>query len=63
MATFSRHDVRKGLAALKWPLRLTFAGLLAERVWRAFWPLLSLMMLVLGLNLLADGLREESLKD
>ena len=29
----------------------------------ALFPALSLMSLVLGLNLLADGLREESLKD
>ena len=29
----------------------------------ALFPALALMSLVLGLNLLADGLREESLKD
>ncbi|HYB08450.1 MAG TPA: ABC transporter permease [Alphaproteobacteria bacterium] len=32
-------------------------------VWQGLTPALSLMSLVLGLNLLADGLREQSLKD
>ena len=26
------------LTRLRWPLFLTRAGLLAERVWQAFWP-------------------------
>ncbi|MBL3607627.1 TIGR02302 family protein [Rhodovulum sulfidophilum] len=34
------------LAELRWPLRLTWAGLLAERLSRAFWPLASLVLLV-----------------
>jgi len=33
------------LARLKWPLTLTWAGLIAERVLRAFWPLWSLIAL------------------
>jgi peptide/nickel transport system permease protein len=37
--------------------------LLTIAPWPAFVPALALMSLVLGLNLLADGLREESLKD
>ena len=41
---------------LRWPLRLTWAGLLAERFWRAFWPLISLVLLVIGL--LMFGLHE-----
>ncbi|MEM9148522.1 MAG: ABC transporter permease [Pseudomonadota bacterium] len=36
---------------------------LAETAHMALFPALALMMLVLGLNLMADGLREESLKD
>jgi uncharacterized protein (TIGR02302 family) len=43
------------LARLRWPLFLTRAGLLAERVWQAFWPLwtvvvLALAALMLGLH-------------
>ncbi|NNE87389.1 MAG: DUF4175 domain-containing protein, partial [Silicimonas sp.] len=46
-------SVKQGLPAqaarrLKWPLRLTFAGLLAERVGRAFWPLWSVLLIVLA---------------
>ncbi|MEO9824720.1 MAG: TIGR02302 family protein [Paracoccaceae bacterium] len=33
---------------LKWPLRLTHAGLFAERVGRAFWPLWSVLLVVLA---------------
>ena len=33
---------------LRWPLRLTFAGLLAERVSRAFWPLWTVLLLALS---------------
>lgn len=36
---------------------------LAETAHMALFPALALLLLVLGLNLLADGLREESLKD
>ncbi|ARC89266.1 TIGR02302 family protein [Rhodovulum sp. MB263] len=36
------------LAELRWPLRLTWAGLLAERLCRAFWPLASLVLLVVA---------------
>ncbi|MBK1635481.1 TIGR02302 family protein [Rhodovulum adriaticum] len=43
------------LKALRWPLRLTRAGMVAERLSRAFWPLASLglavvAVLFLGLN-------------
>ena len=37
--------------------------LLSQFPWPAVVPAVSLMSLVLGLNLLADGLREESLRD
>ncbi len=33
---------------LRWPLRLTFAGLLAERAVRAFWPFWTLVLFVLA---------------
>ena len=45
-----------GSRRIKWPLRLTFAGLLAERVLRAFWPLFSIILVALGMVLL--GLHE-----
>ena len=38
-------DAKRRLA---WPLRLTFAGLLAERVFRAFWPLWTVMLAALA---------------
>ncbi|AZQ69032.1 TIGR02302 family protein [Silicimonas algicola] len=41
---------------LTWPLRLTYAGMLAERVVRAFWPLWSLVLLTLASLLM--GLHE-----
>ena len=45
-----------GSRRIKWPLRLTFAGLLAERVLRAFWPLFSIILVALGVVML--GLHE-----
>ncbi len=33
---------------LRWPLRLTFAGLLSERVVRAFWPFWSILIVALA---------------
>ncbi|MFC3117744.1 TIGR02302 family protein [Jhaorihella thermophila] len=36
------------LHRLRWPLRLTRAGMVAERAWRAFWPLISVAMAVLA---------------
>ena len=41
---------------LKWPLRLTFAGLVAERTVRCFWPLWSILLIVLAALML--GLHE-----
>ena len=38
--------------ALVWPLRLTWLGLLAERLVRAFWPLWSLALAVLAVLIL-----------
>ena len=34
--------------SLRWPLRLTFAGILAEHVVRAFWPFWALVLVVLA---------------
>ena len=45
------------LASLKWPLRLTWLGLLAERLVHAFWPLVSIVMLALATLML--GLHEQ----
>lgn len=36
---------RQVLREIRWPLRLTWAGLIAERMTRAFWPLWSVAML------------------
>ncbi|MDW4499045.1 TIGR02302 family protein [Sulfitobacter sp. D35] len=49
MATFSRHDARRTLSRVRWPLRLTWAGLLAERIARSFFPLMSLCLFVLAI--------------
>ncbi|WP_323784839.1 TIGR02302 family protein [Thalassovita sp.] len=37
---------------IRWPLRLTWAGLIAERATRAFWPLWSIAMVCLALLML-----------
>ncbi|MCB4454698.1 TIGR02302 family protein [Leisingera sp. McT4-56] len=61
MPFLRRTDRRAGqqadpvLKQLRWPLRLTRAGLVAERALRAFWPLASVLMaalaaLMLGLH-------------
>ncbi|MBA3908560.1 MAG: TIGR02302 family protein [Rhodobacter sp.] len=44
------------LASLVWPMRLTLAGLWAERLSRAFWPFWSLLLVVLAA--LAFGLQD-----
>lgn len=43
---------RTVLRKIRWPLRLTWAGLIAERVTRAFWPVWSVVMLAAGLLML-----------
>ncbi|MEW9921066.1 TIGR02302 family protein [Marimonas sp. MJW-29] len=48
MSTFTPNDLRKGLAALRWPLRLTWAGMLAETVVQSFWPLMTVVLLTLA---------------
>ena len=52
-----QHDLPPETAQrLLWPLRLTFAGLVAERAVRAFWPLWSVLIAVLAALML--GLHE-----
>jgi uncharacterized protein (TIGR02302 family) len=48
MASFSRHDVRRGLSALRWPLFWTRAGMFAEAFWRATWPLATVVLAVMA---------------
>lgn len=55
-SNFSRHDIRRGLAALRWPLRLTWAGMFAERVAFSLWPLMTVVLIVLAALML--GLHE-----
>jgi uncharacterized protein (TIGR02302 family) len=43
--------------AIRWPLRLTHWGMVAERVTRAFWPLWSVIFVALGLLML--GVQDE----
>ncbi|NRB02763.1 MAG: DUF4175 family protein, partial [Rhodobacteraceae bacterium] len=59
MAKRSHHDIRRSLRDLRWPLRLTRLGLIAENGWRAFWPFLSLVMAVLAALML--GLQDSVL--
>lgn len=40
------------LGKIRWPLRLTWAGLLAERVTHAFWPVWSVVILTAGVLML-----------
>ncbi len=49
------RGLEDSLKAMKWPLRLTEAGMWAENFWRAFWPLVSIFFavsacLMLGLH-------------
>ncbi len=47
MATNRSEDDRI-LRALRWPLRITFAGLVAERITRAFWPVWTILFAALA---------------
>lgn len=55
-ANFSRHDIRRGLTALRWPLRLTWMGIVAERVAFSLWPLMAVVLTILAVLML--GLHE-----
>ncbi|MEM8653643.1 MAG: TIGR02302 family protein [Pseudomonadota bacterium] len=59
MANFSRHDVRRGLKALRWPLAMTHAGMFAEALWQATWPLATVVLAVLAVLML--GLQDSVL--
>lgn len=48
---------RTVLRKIRWPLRLTWAGLIAERLTRAFWPLWSVVMLAAAVLML--GLQDQ----
>ena len=52
MASFSKHDLRRSLTAIRWPVRLTWAGMIAERLAHALWPLFSVVLLVLAVLML-----------
>ncbi|MEM6305063.1 MAG: TIGR02302 family protein [Pseudomonadota bacterium] len=52
MASSAPNDHRRAFAKLRWPLRLTWAGMLAEQVVRAFWPLMTIALMVLALLML-----------
>jgi len=52
MASFSKHDVRRGLSGLRWPLFWTRAGMFAESFWRATWPLATVALAVLAVLML-----------
>lgn len=49
-------DTNSVMARIRWPLRLTYIGLWAERLARAFWPLWSVVIAVLAV--LAFGLQD-----
>ncbi len=46
MSNFTSNDMRRGLAKLRWPLRLTWMGMLAEAFVQSLWPLLTVVLLV-----------------
>lgn len=48
MSSFTPNDLRRGLAKLRWPVRLTWVGMFAEVLVQAFWPLMTVLLLVLA---------------
>ncbi|MBW4961300.1 TIGR02302 family protein [Sulfitobacter sp. CW3] len=48
MAPFKHDDQHPGLAKIRGPLRLTWAGMWAESLVRALWPVLTVVLLVLA---------------
>ena len=57
MASSERQDATSGIAVAKWPLRLTRLGMLAETTVQSFWPLMTVVLLVLAALML--GLQDE----
>ena len=56
VANFSRHDIRRGLTALRLPLRWTWLGMFAERVAFSLWPLMAVVLTIMAVLML--GLHE-----
>ncbi len=56
MANFTPKDLRRVMTGLRWPLRLTWAGMLAEAIVRSLWPLMTVCLLALAMLML--GLHE-----
>ncbi|WP_299375239.1 TIGR02302 family protein [uncultured Tateyamaria sp.] len=52
MASFSKHDVRRGLNAVRWPLFWTRVGMCAEALWQATWPLVTVVLAVFAVLML-----------
>ena len=48
MASFTPNDLRRAMTGLTWPVRWTRVGMLAETAVRAFWPLLTVVLLALA---------------
>lgn len=48
MSTFTPNDLSRGLAKLRWPVRLTWVGMLAEAVVRSLWPLMAVLLAFLA---------------
>ena len=48
MAYSSQRDAQNGLNAVRWPVRLTHAGMFVERLWQATWPLVTVCLAVLA---------------
>ena len=57
MSTFTPNDLRNGLRGLRWPLRLTWAGMVAEALVQSLWPLMTVVLLVLAALML--GLQDK----
>ncbi|MEO9650872.1 MAG: DUF4175 domain-containing protein [Roseobacter sp.] len=52
MATFSRQDIQSTLKPVRWALTLTWIGMCAEALVRCFWPLTSVILIVLAAMML-----------
>ena len=52
MTLFTADDQKIGLAKIRWPLGVTWAGMWAETLVQALWPLLAIVLLVLAMLML-----------
>ncbi|MEM9967738.1 MAG: TIGR02302 family protein [Pseudomonadota bacterium] len=52
MSSFTPNDLRRTLDRLRWPLRFTWLGMMAEVLVQAFWPLMSLMLVIVAILML-----------